>query len=548
MFAPYRIAEGRDFEAVGEARTGHGYTIPAPIGGLNGRDSLANMPETDAIILDNFFPQPSWVEVRGGKKALALLNGNTENCDTLAAYGGLAGSQLYAAANKVGTRSLYRVDNLAGGAVGAPVVGGAGNTVQAITSTFYSWTMFATTAGNFLYLVNGVDNPLLFDGTTWFGVSTSSVPYALTGTTPSLLSDVADYHGMLFFIQGNSFNVWWLASGTVAGALNQLPLGAYFQLGGSLVAIATMSIDNSLGTNDYIAFISSVGEVVVFQGSNPASISTFALAAHFRIGRPIGTGRKCWQKFGSDVAVITADGVVLLSQALLTDRSQSRNAITDKVRRLIYQDIKSYAANQGWQLLLYPFGTKLIVNVPTTQDQASYAYVMNTLSGAWCTFGRYASPWNAFCFEVMGDGLYFGTAGAVYQGDFGGDDAGSAIQGLAKQAFSYFGEKGLLKRWTMARPVVVAGGTISIGLTLVTDFNNALPVGAIPISQGNAAPWNTSLWTTPTYWGDALIISKEWLGIGGLGYNAAPILQVAALDVTFQWQSTDYVFEEAGLT
>ena len=33
------------------------YTLPAPIGGLNVRDSLDTMPETDAIVMDNYLPQ-----------------------------------------------------------------------------------------------------------------------------------------------------------------------------------------------------------------------------------------------------------------------------------------------------------------------------------------------------------------------------------------------------------------------------------------------------------------------------------------------------------
>ena len=33
------------------------YTLSAPIGGLNVRDSLDTMPETDAIVMDNYLPQ-----------------------------------------------------------------------------------------------------------------------------------------------------------------------------------------------------------------------------------------------------------------------------------------------------------------------------------------------------------------------------------------------------------------------------------------------------------------------------------------------------------
>lgn len=533
----------RLFRADPVAQASGGYSIPAPIGGVNARDALANMPETDAIILDNFFPQPTWVELRNGKKTTATFNGI---CETVAAYNGLSASQLYGAVNNAGVRSIYRVD-LGGGPVGAPVVGGAGGTIEALTSTRFDWQQFGTGSAEVLYLVNGVDFPLIYDGTTWQSVTTTSVPFALTGTSPQLLSVVASYHQRLFFIQGGSLNVWYLGIGAIAGALTLLPLAAYFPLGGSLVSIVTVSIDNAAGTNDYIAFVSSMGEVVVFQGTDPSSVATFALSAHFRIGRPIGAGRRCWQKLGSDAAIICTDGIVLLSQALLTDRSQSKNAVSDKVRKAINALTQQFGNNFGWQAQLYPLGSKLVINVPTTENAASYAYVMNTLNGAWCTFGQFNSSWNAFCFETMGDELFYGTNGSVCQADTGGDDDGAAITGLVKTAFSYFGAQGQLKRWLMARPIFTASGSISVGLALATDFNNATPTGTVQLSQGNSAVWNVALWTTPTFWGDAIVLSKRWLGIGGLGYAASLTLTVQGLDVGLQWQSTDYVFEKGGL-
>src|SRR5579862_2412646 len=461
-----------------------GYSIPAPIGGLNARDALANMAETDAIICDNAFPQPTWVELRGGKKTLATFAGVAE---TVAAYNGLLTDQLYGAVVNGTVRSIYRVDGLGGGAVGAPVVGGAGNTIQPITSTRYDWAQFGTGTAEILYLLNGLDNPLLYDGTTWYSVGNATAPYALSGVTggsPSALNLVAVYKQRLWFGQAGTFNVYYLAQNTFAGALTLLNIAPNFKLGGALATIITISIDNAAGVNDYIAFVSNQGEVVVFQGYDPSSVNTWSLAAHFRIGRPIATGRRCWQKVGSDALVICADGFILLSEALLTDRSQERNAVSDKIRKLVTDDVTSYAANFGWQVILYPIGNKIIINVPTSENGASYHYVMNTLSGAWCTFGKFSSAWNAYCWELMGDQLFYGTNGRICHADTGTSDDGAAIQAQVKPAFSYFGEKGMLKRWLNARPIFTTSGALSIGLILNIDFDNTGPTGTIPISQG----------------------------------------------------------------
>ena len=41
-------------------------SVPAPTKGLNAKDALANMSSDYAIILDNWFPEPSSVDVRRG--------------------------------------------------------------------------------------------------------------------------------------------------------------------------------------------------------------------------------------------------------------------------------------------------------------------------------------------------------------------------------------------------------------------------------------------------------------------------------------------------
>ena len=41
-------------------------SLPAPVGGWNDRDSIADMKPTDAVIMKNFWPQTDSVGVRDG--------------------------------------------------------------------------------------------------------------------------------------------------------------------------------------------------------------------------------------------------------------------------------------------------------------------------------------------------------------------------------------------------------------------------------------------------------------------------------------------------
>ncbi len=524
------------------------WVVAAPVGGLNARDALAEMPETDAIILDNWFPQPTWVEIRNGKVTLATFTGI---CQTVAAYNSLSGSnQLFAGVNNAGVGSIYRVDNAGGGSAGSPVVGGAGNTVQAITGTQYDWQQFGTGSAEILYLVNGLDSPLLYDGTTWRAITSTSSPYAMTGG-PSAgntqLSQVIRYKNRLWFVQVGTFNIYYLPQNVFAGALTLLNMGPNFEKGGFLQAVVTNSVDNAQGINDYIAFISNQGEVVMYQGYDPASINTWSEAGHFQIGRPLATGRRTWQKIASDALIACIDGVIPLSKALVSDRSQPLIAITDKIRSAINTDTKLYGNNFGWQLVLYPAGTKIVLNVPTTPNANSYQYAQNTISGAWCTFGRFNSPWNPICFETMGDNLYYGTNGSVAQCDTGTSDDGASFLVTAKPAFSYMNQQSLLKIWTQCQPIFQVTGNLTISITLNVDYETTAPTNTVPISSGSSAVWNVSLWSTPTFWGDALTIAKQWIGLQGVGYSASMQLRASVSGLQVKWQSTNFLFRPGGM-
>jgi hypothetical protein len=458
-------------------------------------------------------------------------------------------SQLFAAVNNSGTRSIYRVDNALGGVVTSPVVGGSGPVIQSITNATYDWAQFGTSSAEVLMAVNGADNPLLFDGATWYALTTSSTPYALTGGPSPLssLNQVAVYKYRMWFVQKGTMNVYYLPQNVFAGALTLLNLGNVFKLGGYIVSMVTVSIDNSAGANDYIAFITNMGEVVMFQGYDPASVSTWSVAAHYRIGRPIGTGRRTWQKVGADAVIICADGAIRLSEAMLTDRSENGKAVSDKIRKSINDSMQLYGNYPGWQMMLYPFGNKLLLNVPTSGAlSTSFTYVMNTLTGAWCTFGYYASSWNAFCYETFGDNLYAGTAGKVLLVDSGSSDDSTAITALVKPAFSYFEDRARLKRFTQCQPIISCNGSLYVSLILNTDFSIASPTGTTTISTINGAIWNVSLWNV-SYWGDAAQVTQNWIGLNNKGYNATLSIRIASNGTAAKWQATNYLYETGGV-
>lgn len=503
---------------------------PAPIGGLNAHDSLAAMPPNDAITLDNFFPTPTTVDLRKGSSN--WVTGIAASVESLMVYNSGTASKLIAAA---GT-AFYNVTSA--GAVGAAVVSGQ-------TNARWQHVNFGTTGGQYLMAVNGADSMQLYDGTTWQAVTTVSSPISITGVATTAIIAINIYKTRVFLIEKSSFNVWYLPVNSVGGAAAKLDLSPLFKRGGYLMAMMTWTIDNSSGINEYAVFISSEGEIVMYNGTDPSVSDNWALVGTFHVGRPIG--RRCYVKVGADVIIISQDGFFPLSKALLTDRSQLQDAISNKIVNLVSADTSAYSANFGWESCMYATGDKLIINVPQKENSTQYQYVMNLISGAWCRF----TNWNANCFAVMNDVLYYGgnlgataNSAAVLKADLGFSDNGAYIMGEAKTAFQYFGALGYDKQFKLVRPIIKTSGVMNITLSMDVDFADLYPTGQPTFSGTSGTAWNVGAWNTFP-WGDISSIKKDWQTVYGVGNAGALHMRVVNNASALQWQSVDYAYEIA---
>jgi len=334
-------------------------------------------------------------------------------------------------------------------------------------------------------------------------------------------------------------NAWYLSVASIGGAANVIDLAGIFKMGGSLMAMGNWTIDNAAGVDDYACFITTEGEVALYKGTDPSSSTTWALVGTFRMGRPLG--RRCMCKAGADVLVITSDGAFPMSKALLTDRSQTNLAATDKISTLINEDTKEYFNNYGWQPIIFPEGNKLIINVPQIENTRSIQYVMNTQHGAWCRF----TGWNAVCLEVMDNNLFYGTDGAVVQCDTGTSDNGDEIVGYIQQAFNFFGAKGMQKIFRMARPIFQSESYIFPTVRMNIDFDTTKRTPLQSQSIGAGAEWDVAEWDTAE-WVLGDIISKDWQSITGIGIAGGLNISTNLSGVSCQWISTDVIYEVGG--
>jgi hypothetical protein len=497
-----------------------GASLPAPVEGWDALSPLSEMPPKRAVALDNMFPQPGYIELRRGH----VEHSDTatgEPVESLMAYHGAGGVlDLKAAAD--GT--VWDVTSAA-----AAVSDFAGQ-----TSNRWQHVNFTTIDGNnFLWICNGADDSRRWDGVTW------SVNTLSGGILGSDAVNVAVFKSRLWLAINGSLNPWYLAVGAVQGAATEFPLTGVFRKGGFLQAIGTWSLDAGAGPDDIIAFVSSRGEVAVYSGIDPAA--DFTLKGVYTVGPPIG--RRCLTEVGGDIMLISIDGVLPLSQALVVERGvQQAVAITKLIQPVVSQAARDWGANFGWQLQSYPRGTRAILNVPVSEGAGQRQYVMNTVTGAWCqSIGQEAN-----CWEVLNDRLFMGgNDGIVYEADVGGSDAGEPIVWDLRTAFNYFSSRGRNKRFSMCRPLLTTDGIVVPGLAVNVDFGRDAPISVPASVIEPAAEWDSAIWDVDVWPLEERIV-VDWQTVTGIGYcgsvrmagsamsAAAPILRVNGFDLLME--------------
>jgi len=496
-------------------------SIPAPVGGWNVRDSLANMSPTDAVTMTNFFPTVSSVNLRGGYTKWST--GITGQVETLMAYETGTVSKLFGIADG----KIYNCTTQ--GAVGAAEKTG-------LTNSRFEHINVTTAGGSFLYACNGVDDPLLYNGTTWASINASSSPIAITGVTTNKLNNVTLFKNRVWFIEKDSLKAWYLPTNSVGGVAEVLDLSSIARMGGYIVSLSAWTIDAGYGVDDNLVFVTSQGEIIVYRGTDPASASTWALAGVWKLGAPVS--RRCLYKYGGDLLILSLDGLLPLASALQSSRLDPRVNLSDKIQGAITEVTTLYQDSFGWTMIYHAKNNALWINVPVgagVQEQ----FVMNTITKSWTKF----TGWGANCWETFNDNPYFGGNGYVGLAWNGYVDDINDINAIALQAFNYYESRGVKKYFTRARPSIFTDGAPSIFVGMNVDFDVSNTTGSLNFSPTTYGLWDTSLWDN-SLWAGGTIITNNWQGVTGIGYCAGIQLKSASQGLQIEWASTDVVFQQ----
>lgn len=439
-------------------------SIPAPVLGLNTRDSIADMDPRHAIAMRDLFPNGTQVEIRKGDSIIQTIT----SMNASSAFPGFI---------RYGETSMWMaVYDQAASEMELKSLGG---TTQTITGHAVNYppiyTNFANSAGNFVAVIfrnnSATNNYYTYDGSTWT---------ARTGTTTNsqAFNFVTAFRNRLWFLTdttGKELSAYYLPTQAITGTTVEFSLGGVASKGGKLYAMGAWTRDGGEGgSDDLLVFTTTAGQIIIYQGTDPASSSTWGLVGVFDISRPVGKPFK----FGSDLLLPTEDGLYS-ANAILSGQAGPEFAISDIIRptwqELASAAIGSYSAGTILERVSIAYSPKINHLMVMFRAQSGDGFitpapnvlVMNTITKAWTQYVGVAG-YNVDSFQ--GD-IYFGNlrdAGAgsytakayKFAGASGMADFNNVTgPGFCIPAYSSLGHPGAVKQITAIRPIVAIEGT-----------------------------------------------------------------------------------------
>ena len=523
-------------------------SFPSPTLGWIANGNLATPQPGGASVLENWFPTATGAILRRGLQLYATIGTAASAVTALFAYVNGNIAKLFAA----NASAIYDIttisqprDRLVVDEAGNFLVDASGEfyvisasptaAVSSLTGGAWSVVQFATSGGVFLRAVNGVDTPLVFDGTDW-----GTTP-AITGATPTSLSNVWAFKNRLFFVEKDSLNAWYLPADSIGGLAVVFPLGSVFTRGGSLLFGASWSLDGGGGLSAQCVFFSSEGEVAVYQGTDPSTADTWSLVGVYRIGKPLGPS--AFIPAGGDLVIATDIGFIPLSQAVKRDYAALAPSAISQNIETEWNDAVSGSADDDWNCSVWSASQMVVVAPPFSSTDAPFVYVANARTGAWAKF----TNWNAKCLIEFNGRAFFGSNnGYVIEANVTGTDLDTPYTGSYVPLFNDLGALGM-KVTGMARAVLRGPVAVADSVSVQTDFNISLPSPPAATTVMADNKWGTAIWGQSVWSGTAESKTyQQWRSAPANGYAVSPSLQVTSgsstpldveiirMDVTFE--------------
>ncbi|UXN69909.1 hypothetical protein N8A98_22320 [Devosia neptuniae] len=492
----------------------------SPTRGWVSGTNLAAAPDGAARVLENWFPTTTGIRMRGGSRKHGTGAGLGVRFESLMSYVSGSMSRMFGGVDG-------KIINMTSPA--DPAIVPAAD-VSGQTSNYYSSVNVANSGGNFMLVANGTNAIQRYDGAAWLAITTGANPATqISGVNTSSISQLSTYRNRVWMVEGGTMNAWYLGIDAIGGVANRHTLSGVFRNGGSLLFIATWSMDAGDGLDDKIVFVSTLGEVAVYQG-DPAVAAEWGLVGRYDAAPPLG--KKAFLPVGGDLLILTEIGIIPLSAIQTKDPAALALAA---VSRNIQPDwITEARARRSapWEIVKWTSRGIAFVSCPVTGADSitpAICFAVNLETGAWAK----VTGWDTQCFGLHDDNVFFGTSnGKLMQADIGGSDDGALIYHTYVGHADHLGSIGQHKTVMQGRAIFRSRAAFTPKLWVSTDYDLEYPAypNAAPSGTDSPAIWDVGLWDVAK-WDIGLnqfTAQTRWEDIGLSGFTHAPMLLVVS--------------------
>jgi len=507
-------------------------SVQPPVGGLNFQQPAISLNERNALVLDNLLPKGNYVELRAG------FMHHCENIPgsvvSIASYVGKtpADSRVFAFNNR---GEVYNVTNPSK----APARVMRTDQVDGVWES-------VNTAGideNYLILVSPAGGYWTYSSKD--GFKNRDITGVAAGKR---FATVFNWKDRVWLIEDASTRAYYLGVGAIQGDASEYDFYAVINRGGDLLYGCNWTFNAGYDIDDYLVLVTSQGEVLIYKGTNPDSLETFALEGVWYVGET-PAGRRSFTNFGGEMFITSSLGIVPVGALVNGKVANDFQTASSPVQPILIDQFNASKSEFGWELEMVYNQQFLMVKTPEDTSGGHNYYVMNVTTGAWATI----SGMPMMCVTQIGNAIYFGTSDGLvcqaFKGDSDGEDlsknAGKPITGRYLSGYNDFGAPSNLKTFQLAKPIFVSYDAPTVGVKIFTRYEDMFPLVESGLRRSSVAIWNKDKWNQ-SYFGGGNSTFSPWVGVEGLGYFGALAITVTGKAAT-QYITTTLTMKKGGV-
>lgn len=368
---------------------------------------------------------------------------------------------------------------------------------------------------------------------------------------------VVAWKSRLWFIEKNSTRAWYLPVNSVGGVLTSFDFGTKMQAGGPLANLYNWSFDGGSGLDTLLVAISTAGDVVIYQGTDPTQASTFGLQGVWRLpGVPFG--RNIATDIGGDMAALSLRGLIPLSKLIIGNPTVDRTQYaTYKVTPTFNQLAAAYGSQPGWSVMQHPQDNALLVAIPQPVGYQPLQLAMSFESRAWSQYRglpiNCGGVWVRQGSSGAGPQFFFGTSdgricvstGAVDGVQLADPTKWTAIPWSLLTSYQT-GDDLSFKLVKQVRPALLSGqGATNLLVVPKFDYDIAEPPDTSSVGLPTGAAWDAGVWDSSSWQAD-LSPFVPTIGTSGMGRAVAIAIRGQSIAPT-ALVSLDVYLEQGGV-